>query len=128
VDDSDLSVLIVESDPAIRQEASEAIDAAGGRVVEVSDQRRAIALYQAGCRYRLMIAGSESGADRDDPLFSASQLFDPAPLVIAGYSQGESRARLRRWLDQGVLGLIPWPCPEPDLIAAARIALGPSGA
>lgn len=123
-DDPDLSVLIVESDPALSEEASRALEGAGCRVVRASNRRHALALYQAGCRYRLVIAGAGALEDRDDSLFSGSRLFDPAPLVIAGYSPADSKARLRGLLEQGVLGLIPWPCSEKDLIAAARVVLG----
>lgn len=125
--DPDPSVLIIEGEPAVRQESSSLLEKAGYRVVTASDWRQAITLYQAGCRYPLVIAGSESGSEGENPLLSGLRFFDPAPLVIAGFSESDTQDALRDLLDHGALGLIPRPYRDKDLIAAARAALGPVG-
>lgn len=127
-----VGILLVDDDPSVRETIAALLGGVGWRTVGVGSGQEAIALYEAGCRYDLVLLDllmpGLSGAET----FRALRAIDPAArvVVVSGSRPADS---LRRMMAEGALGFLAKPCGLRELLAIVSAATGarppaPSGA
>ncbi len=116
-----VNILLVDDDPSVRETLAALLDGVGWRTVGVGSGKEAVALYEAGCRYDIVLLDllmpGLSGAET----FRAVRSLDPAARIVI-LSGSRPAPTLRRLMAEGVLGFLAKPCGLRDLLAVISAA------
>jgi CheY-like chemotaxis protein len=116
------SLLVVDDEQEIRAIAREMLEFRGHRVHGASSGEEAIELFEAGCRYDLVLLDRQMGGLDGRETFHRLKGIDPDARVVL-VSGSATTADLRKLLGEGMLGYLAKPFSMKDLVSTVESAL-----
>ncbi|UCF68120.1 MAG: response regulator [Acidobacteriota bacterium] len=118
-------ILVVDDDPHLCRVAERSLERCGFCVTTAEDGLEAVSLYEAGCRYELVLLDLNMPRMNGWQAFRRMRLLDPTLRAVLSSGTVDGAA-LRGLMGEGLVGFLPKPLGDRSLNAAVVSAVGSS--